>query len=435
MILSSNISLSQTGSRQTSLLDASQLRINRQPINSASNGQTGSQLSLVRQAAYQYNSEEKLAYHSSSQVKAGCGTAYFTSAELAHKSSQLLLQGQQALSVSRAVFGAGSGIEPTGSLSVSASRYSFYSERESRSFTSSGSIALENGETISFTLSLRQAQSHSYEYSESLRIEERPMTDPLVINFGATTAQLTDTLFEFDLAGNGETSQYAMLGSGSGYLVLDRNGNGKVDDGSELFGPQTGSGFAELAQYDDDGNRWIDSNDDIFSSLSVWVQTSDGGQALRSLEEVGVKALYVDSADDQFTLTNSQGVPLGQIKSSGIYLTTEGEVRTLEELDLAAQNTQNIPQAITALSADATTNASTRQDDRVNVMREALGKLNEIRAQQQAFIDRSKEQAEQENPLEAYFELIEKMRLELLSKQNEKKQAASSYLENARAGR
>jgi hypothetical protein len=145
---------------------------------------------------------------------------------------------------------------------------------------SSGTISLENGESIDFTLSLRQSQSRTYEYSELLQIQERPLTDPLVINFGNTTARLTDTLFEFDLNGNGETGQFASLGSGSGYLVLDRNGNGKVDDGPELFGPRSGSGFSELARFDDDGNRWIDANDEIFQSLSVWVQTADGLQAL-----------------------------------------------------------------------------------------------------------------------------------------------------------
>lgn len=169
-----------------------------------------------------------------------------------------------------------------------------------------------------------------------------------MINFGASTARLTDTLFEFDMTGNGETAQFASLGAGSGYLVFDRNGNGKVDDGSELFGPESGSGFSELAAFDDDGNRWIDANDEIFQSLSVWVQTADGGQDLRSLAEVGVQALYVDSVDDRFTLTNPQGVPPlgGQIKASGIYLTTDGEVRTLEELDLAEQNTESAPPAV-----------------------------------------------------------------------------------------
>lgn len=309
----------------------------------------------------------------------------------------------------------------------------FYSESETRSFASTGSITLDNGETIDFTLSLRQSQSRSYEYSELIQIQERPLTDPLVINFGASTARLTDTLFEFDMTGNGETAQFASLGAGSGYLVFDRNGNGKVDDGSELFGPESGSGFSELAAFDDDGNRWIDANDEIFQSLSVWVQTADGGQDLRSLAEVGVQALYVDSVDDRFTLTNPQGVPLGQIKASGIYLTTDGEVRTLEELDLAEQNTESAPAVETVLGVrNAEPEMSGAASAREEAIRNAIEKLNEIREKQQVFIEASKEQGEEKSPLDGYLKIIDKLRLELLNSQDEKKQAASRYLEFAK---
>ena len=255
-----------------------------------------------------------------------------------------------------------------------------------------------------------------------------------MINFGNATARLTDTLFEFDLNGDGETGQFATLGSGSGYLVLDRNGNGKVDDGTELFGPRSGSGFSELARFDDDGNRWIDANDEIFKSLSVWVQTADGSEALRSLEEVGVQALYVDSVDDRFTLANSQGVPLGQIKGSGIYLTTDGEVRTLEEIDLAEQNTADAPAAETVLSSDRGSpdrGGNGLVEARVEAIRSALEKLNEIREKQKAFIEESKDAGKPESPLDDYLKLIDKMRLEMLNSQDEKKQAASRYLEFA----
>lgn len=343
--------------------------------------------------------------------------------------------GQQALNVSRAAFGEGAGAEARGELTVTAGQYLFYSESESRSFASTGSITLDNGQTVDFTLSLRQSQSRTYEYSELVQIRERPLTDPLVINFGASTARLNDTLFEFDLTGNGETGEYASLGSGSGYLVFDRNGNGKVDNGSELFGPQSGSGFSELASYDDDGNRWIDANDDVFQSLSVWVQTAEGDQQLRSLAEVGVQALYVDSVEDRFTLTNPQGVPLGQIKASGIYLTTGGEVRTLEELDLAEQNTEQAPPVSTSLGvtgADGQQAGDGRADARVEAIQKALVKLNEIREKQQAFIERAKDEGEKDSPLKDYFRIIDRLRLELLNSQDEKKQAASKYLEFAR---
>ncbi|MFP3977672.1 hypothetical protein [Marinobacter sp. KMM 10035] len=441
MIVSSQISFLQENSRHTTAFDQSQLRINQQRLPGAGNGNSAgnAQLNVIRDAAYRYTSQERLGFSSSSTVSGGDRDGVFTSAQLAEKTTELMLRGQQAISVSRAALGGEAG-EAKGSMTVEASRYMFYSESESRSFTSSGSISLENGETIDFTLSLRQSQSRTYEYSESLRIEERPMTDPLVINFGNATAKLTDTLFEFDLEGNGKTGQFAALDSGSGYLVFDRNGNGKVDDGTELFGPQSGSGFSELANYDDDGNLWIDANDEVFSSLSVWVQGADGEQTLRSLNEVGVQALYVGSAEDNFTLTNSQGVPLGEVQASGIYLTTDGDVRTLEEINLSEQNTVDVPPTQQRLEGGGGSGRDGNMGEvgglegaRIEAIRGALEKLNELREKQKAFIEETKDLGKSDSPLDEYMSIIDRLRLELLSSQNEKQQAASRYLEFAKS--
>lgn len=436
MIISSQISFLQGSSRQETAFNQSQLRINQQPLSGdrSEGPAAGNQLNISRDATYRYNSQERMGYTSSSTVSGADRNAVFTSAELAEKTTELFFRGQQAISVGRAALGGESGTQAKGSMSVEASRYMFYSESETRSFAATGSISLENGETVDFTLSLRQSQSRNYEYSESLRIEERPMTDPLVINFGSATAQLTDTLFEFDLEGNGETGKFATLGSGSGYLVFDRNNNGQVDDGTELFGPQSGSGFGELAKFDDDGNQWIDANDEVFSSLSVWVQTADGSQALKTLEEVGVQALYVGSAEDNFTLTNSQGIPLGEIKASGIYLTADGEVRTLEEINLAEQSKEKAPattQVIRGNGPEGTQEVGGFEGARIEAIRGALEKLNEIREKQKAFIEETKNLAKSESPLDEYMSIIDRLRLELLGSQSEKAQAASRYQEFA----
>lgn len=438
MIASSQISLFSDSSRQSSTLDSSQLRI-RQSLPAVEGGNGGRELHVSREAAYRYSSQEQLAFTRESRVSGDHGSAILSSAGLVEETTDLFLMGREALTVGRAALGDNAVSAPGSSLSVEAGRYLFYSESESRSFASNGTITLDDGQTIDFTLSLRQSQSRSYEYSELVQIQERPLTDPLVINFGASTARLTDTLFEFDLNSNGETGQFAALGSGSGYLVLDRNGNGKVDDGSELFGPQSGSGFSELAAYDDDGNRWVDANDEIFESLAVWVQSADGGQTLKSLSEVGVAALYVDGVEDRFTLNNSQGVPLGQIRSSGIYLASDGEVRTLEELDLAEQNSAPVPSLSERIPLSGGQPRGEQPGDgngelvdaRVEAMRSALEKLNEIREKQQAFIESSREQGEKKSPLDDYFRIIDRLRQQMLESGDEKKRAASRYLEFA----
>lgn len=434
MITSSQISFVQNSSRQTSAFDSSHLRIQQ---NAAAGGDR-SELLLQREAMYHYQSSDQLAYTASSQVSSDQGSRSFTAASLVESSSEVMLAGQQAIRVSRAALGGEVGVADKGSLSITAGRYSFYSMSESRSVAAMGTIELGDGETVDFTLALRQQQSHQYQYSESLKIVERPATDPLVINFGTTTASLGDALFEFDLDSDGDQERLARLGSGSGYLVLDRNGNGQVDDGSELFGPQSGSGFADLARYDEDGNRWIDADDPVFADLKVWVQSADGGEELRSLAEVGVRALYVDAAEDSFTLTNSQGVPLGQIKATGIYLTNDGEVRTLEELDLNDQQVEDVPPAQQSLgfAGDNGVGPGVSRDDRIASIRQALDKLNEIRQQQREYLERSAEDTVAElaeGPLDQYMSLIDRMRVELLARIAERQQAAAKYQQTSAA--
>src|SRR5690554_343526 len=163
MISCSQISLYQNSTRQVQAMDSSQLRITQQNAGLPQQGlQAGAtELSLFRQAAYRYSSQEQLAFSSTSQVNGDNRTASFTSAELIEKSSDLFLLGQQALTVSRAALGGEAVGESQGSLSVTAGRYMFYSESESRSFASTGSITLQNGETIDFTLDRKSTRLNS----------------------------------------------------------------------------------------------------------------------------------------------------------------------------------------------------------------------------------------------------------------------------------
>ena len=76
----------------------------------------------------------------------------------------------------------------------------------------------------------------------------RPI-DPLVINFGRSSVALGQDKFEFDLDNDGQTEMISFVAPGSGFLALDINGDGIINNGGELFGPQTGNGL-ELARYD-----------------------------------------------------------------------------------------------------------------------------------------------------------------------------------------
>ncbi|WP_163836054.1 hypothetical protein [Spartinivicinus ruber] len=223
---------------------------------------------------------------------------------------------------------------------VQINQYQFFHINEQSQFSATGSVVTADGKKIEFSIGFQVQQTQLFESSsESIVVQQ--VVDPLVINFGAETVNLTDTFFNFDLNGDGETEQVSQLGSGSGYFALDQNNNGIVDSGLELFGPQTGQGFAELALYDSDNNLWIDENDPIFQELKLWVQDGSEGGVLKSLAEVGVGAIYLGHTQDDFNLVSKQGVLLGNIKGNGIVLMENGDVKTIQEVDLAIQTNSN----------------------------------------------------------------------------------------------
>ena len=65
-----------------------------------------------------------------------------------------------------------------------------------------------------------------------------------MLNFGGSAAELTTTRFAFDIDSDGRQDQIAFVGANSGFLALDRNSDGVIGDGRELFGPTTGQGLS-----------------------------------------------------------------------------------------------------------------------------------------------------------------------------------------------
>lgn len=210
-----------------------------------------------------------------------------------------------------------------------------YAEMESLSVGIQGAVTTADGRSINFDLSL--ALSRSYYSESSLEVRAgAALKDPLVINFGGQPAQLTLNKVEFDLvkqeAGMESITQ---LAAGSGYLALDRNGNGVIDDGSELFGPNSGNGFAELAQLDEDGNGWIDEGDNIFSQLQIWQPNSDGSQSLTGIAKLGIGAIYSRGIDAPFDYKTANNQLQGQLKQAGVFLFEDGRAGSVQQIDLA----------------------------------------------------------------------------------------------------
>lgn len=205
-------------------------------------------------------------------------------------------------------------------------------EAELASFSAEGVVRTADGREIRFSLQLTMQREFQSSDSESFRAGDAARKDPLVINFSGDAAQLTDTRFAFDIDSDGNADSIPLLGAGSGFLALDKNGNGKIDNGGELFGSQSGNGFAELAQYDSDGNRWIDRNDAVYDRLRVWSPAA--GDGLASLAGRGVGALYLGSIDTAFSINDAANNPLGLVRASGAYLNENGTAGTLQQIDL-----------------------------------------------------------------------------------------------------
>lgn len=204
-------------------------------------------------------------------------------------------------------------------------------EREQMSFQASGTVRTAAGTEIRFDLSMSLKREFVAESRVSLRAGDAVMKDPLVLNFDGQGARLDGERMSFDIDADGQADQIARLAAGSGYLVLDRNRNGTVDDGGELFGPSTGDGFRELARYDGDGNGWIDEADPVFDQLSVWRP----GGGLQRLGAAGVGALYLGQVATPYALNDAGNDKLGALRASGIFVSEDGSAGVVQQVDLA----------------------------------------------------------------------------------------------------
>lgn len=224
--------------------------------------------------------------------------------------------------------------KPTG-FGIEYGRHETHYEAEQTSFSAEGVVKTADGKEIRFNLDLSMSREHLEQSDVSLRLGDAVKKDPLVINFGGTAAQLSDTKFGFDLDADGKTDQISFVGAGSGFLTLDKNSDGKVNNGSELFGPASGNGFQELAAYDQDKNGWIDENDAVYAQLRVWTKDGSGNDALSTLAQKKVGAIYLGNVSTPFDIKNGQNQLDGQVKSSGVYLNEDGGAGTVQQIDLA----------------------------------------------------------------------------------------------------
>lgn len=188
-------------------------------------------------------------------------------------------------------------------------------------------------------------------------------SDPLVLDLdgdGVTTLALSDSTVYFDLDNNGFAERTGWVSPNDGLLVLDRNGNGKIDSGAELFGNHTlargakaSDGLQALAAFDLNGDRIINASDQVFHQLRIWKDINSNGRTddgeLLSLNDAKVASLdlsarwsgYVDRAGNEHRLVSR-------------FETTEGQWLAMADVwfNTAPQDSQALREYATTAAID-----------------------------------------------------------------------------------
>ena len=264
-----------------------------------------------------------------------------------------------------------------------------YSETEETGFHADGKAYTEDGRTIDFNVNILMSRSYMEYMNINIPTMADALCDPLVVNIGSDTADVRDQTFKFDLDTDGIEDEISVLGKGSGFLALDKNGNGKIDDGSELFGTKSGDGFADLREYDKDGNGWIDENDEVFSKLKIWCKNENGQDILMDLKQADIGAIYLGASQTEFSLGGSDGYRDGVIRSTGVFLRESTGAGTVQHVDMSLK--QN-GLGIKVIGDEMTTEISTsnnRSNQRDSVRRQEESRRREARARKKRAEDKA----------------------------------------------
>jgi Ca2+-binding RTX toxin-like protein len=156
---------------------------------------------------------------------------------------------------------------------------------------------------------------------------------PIVLDLdgdGVETTGVKSGAF-FDHDGNGFAEQTAWVKADDGLLVFDKNGNGTIDNGLELFGDHTlladgtraANGFQALAELDGNADGKIDAGDAAYADLKIWQDADGDGYStpgeLRTLSELGIAA--IDTGFTQSALVDANG---NAHQQAGSYQKTDG---------------------------------------------------------------------------------------------------------------
>ncbi|MGB4347843.1 MAG: calcium-binding protein [Burkholderiaceae bacterium] len=185
--------------------------------------------------------------------------------------------------------------------------------------------------------------------------------DPLILDLDGDGIETISTSagIHFDHDGNYFAETTGWVGKDDGLLVWDKNGNGAIDNGGELFGNNTllnngskaANGFAALADLDSNLDGKLDASDTAYTQLRLWKDSDSNaeltdGELLR-LETAGVRSIAVNYTEQN--ITDAQG---NQHLQAGTFTRIDGTTGAVGDVWFAADRARSIAQDDIAISDD-----------------------------------------------------------------------------------
>ena len=196
----------------------------------------------------------------------------------------------------------------------------------------------------------------------------------------------------FDHDKNGIRFATGWVSKDDGFLVYDRNGDGVVNNGGELFGDNTllkngeraTNGYQALADLDDNGDGKVDAADSAFAHLRVWRDLNQDGISqegeLLTLDEAKVKALNLANKNTDRDLGNGNS-----LAEEGTYTDSDGNEKQMGDLNLAADPFHSRFSDSVPLTDEQQQAPNLRGSGRVRDLREAAAQSPDVAAALQAY--------------------------------------------------
>ena len=170
-------------------------------------------------------------------------------------------------------------------------------------------------------------------FDQAMNFVQTRRRDPLVFDLdddGVELVSLDESGVQFDFDNDNIAEATGWVSADDGLLVYDRNGNGQIDNISELFGSETQTGFEELKAFDSNNDNVIDSQDTQFGELRMWRDLNQNGiseaNELQTLDEIGITSISLNAIPTSYAIENNLVI------EEGAYTTTDGSTYGIAEV-------------------------------------------------------------------------------------------------------